>query len=115
MTQLLICRDVSGIQFPGMATELEEGKVVNYHWKYPNWCNSPLFYGIYGFKNRIWDYLSHFPDITEEVKNGIFPVEERELAAVSKLCWRDGHPLLAVEAEGTIDMDFPWQPLEIYQ
>lgn len=98
-----------------IAAELEEGKVVNYHWKHPNWRNSPVFCGIYGFKKGIWEYLTHLPDITEEVKNGIFPVEERELAAVSKLCCRDGHPLLAVEAEGTIDMDFPWQPLEVYE
>ena len=99
----------------GVAAEVEDGKVLNYHWKDPHYRDLPVLWGIYVLKEPAWKGLDHLPDVVEEVANGIFPPEEADLASLTKVMAGAGMPLDAVEVEGIVDMDFPWQPLEVFR
>jgi len=99
----------------GLAAEVRDGKVRNYHWKDPHYRDLPVLWGIYGLKAPAWEGLEHLPDVVEEVGNGIFPPEERDLAALTKVLSVAGMPLEALEIEDVMDMDFPWQPLEVFR
>ena len=99
----------------GIAVEVKDNFIINYHWKDPHYKDYPLLSGIYCFKKEIWKYLQFLPDITEETGNGIFPLQEKELGSICKVLAEEGKPLIGVKIGKTIDMDLPWQPLEIFE